>query len=274
MSETCTHNCETCGASCPSNTAGQDLRAPLHPQSNITQVIGVVSGKGGVGKSMVSSLIACELNRKGLRVGILDADITGPSIPRMFGRTDKATGDSSGILPVVSDTGIKMMSVNFLLEDEAQPVIWRGPVISGVVKQFWSEVIWGEIDVLVVDLPPGTGDVALTVFQSMPIDGLVIVTTPQALVSMVVEKAVNMAAEMDIPVLGLVENMAYVRCPDCGDEIALFGPSHTAQVALSHNLPILARLPLDANIAGLADSGKTEEIQSEEIAQAVQRIMA
>ena len=253
MSENCTHDCSSCGVDCPSRQQPEDMHEAPHALSNIKKVIGVVSGKGGVGKSMVTSLLAVALKRRNLGVGILDADITGPSIPKIFGLRDKATGDENGIYPVRTKTGIDVMSINLLLENETDPVVWRGPIIGGTVKQFWTDVIWHDEDVLFIDMPPGTGDVALTVFQTIKLDGLIIVTSPQELVSMIVEKAVNMAKLMDIPVLGLVENFSYILCPDCGKQIPLFGESHVEEVAEHFGLPILGKLPLDPRLASACD---------------------
>ena len=258
MSENCTHDCSSCGVDCPSRQEPEDMHEAPHALSNIKKVIGVVSGKGGVGKSMVTSLLAVALKRRNLGVGILDADITGPSIPKIFGLRDKATGDENGIYPVRSKTGIDVMSINLLLENETDPVVWRGPIIGGTVKQFWTDVIWHDEDVLFIDMPPGTGDVALTVFQTIKLDGLIIVTSPQELVSMIVEKAVNMAKLMDIPVLGLVENFSYILCPDCGKQIPLFGESHVEGVAEHFGLPILGKLPLDPRLASACDKGMIE----------------
>ena len=258
MSENCTHDCSSCGVDCPSRQQPEDMHEAPHALSNIKKVIGVVSGKGGVGKSMVTSLLAVALKRRNLGVGILDADITGPSIPKIFGLRDKATGDENGIYPVRSKTGIDVMSINLLLENETDPVVWRGPIIGGTVKQFWTDVIWHDEDVLFIDMPPGTGDVALTVFQTIKLDGLIIVTSPQELVSMIVEKAVNMAKLMDIPVLGLVENFSYILCPDCGKQIPLFGESHVEEVAEHFGLPILGKLPLDPRLASACDKGRIE----------------
>ncbi len=258
MSENCTHDCSSCGVDCPSRQQPEDMHEAPHALSNIKKVIGVVSGKGGVGKSMVTSLLAVALKRRNLGVGILDADITGPSIPKIFGLRDKATGDENGIYPVRSKTGIDVMSINLLLENETDPVVWRGPIIGGTVKQFWTDVIWHDEDVLFIDMPPGTGDVALTVFQTIKLDGLIIVTSPQELVSMIVEKAVNMAKLMDIPVLGLVENFSYILCPDCGKQIPLFGESHVEEVAEHFGLPILGKLPLDPRLASACDKGMIE----------------
>ena len=257
MSENCTHDCSSCGADCPSRQAADMHEAP-HALSSIKKVIGVVSGKGGVGKSMVTSLLAITLKRRGLNTAILDADITGPSIPRIFGLKQKAEGDENGIYPVRSKTGIDVMSINLLLENETDPVVWRGPIIGGTVKQFWTDVIWHDEDVMFIDMPPGTGDVALTVFQTIKLDGIVIVTSPQELVSMIVEKAVNMAKLMNIPVLGLVENYSYVNCPDCGKKIPLFGESHVDEVAARYELPVLGKLPLDPRLASACDKGLLE----------------
>ena len=258
MSENCTHDCSSCGVDCPSRQQPEDMHEAPHALSNIKKVIGVVSGKGGVGKSMVTSLLAVALKRRNLGVGILDADITGPSIPKIFGLRDKATGDENGIYPVRTKTGIDVMSINLLLENETDPVVWRGPIIGGTVKQFWTDVIWHDEDVLFIDMPRGTGDVALTVFQTIKLDGLIIVTSPQELVSMIVEKAVNMAKLMDIPVLGLVENFSYILCPDCGKQIPLFGESHVEEVAEHFGLPILGKLPLDPRLASACDKGMIE----------------
>ncbi len=230
----------------------------MNSQSNVKKVIGVVSGKGGVGKSSVTSLLAVAAQRKGYKTAILDADITGPSIPKAFGLNNKAMGDGQSIMPVVTDTGIKTISVNSLLEDDTDPVVWRGPVLSGVVQQFWNDVVWGDIDVMFVDMPPGTGDVALTVFQSLPLDGIVIVTSPQELVSMIVEKAVKMAQMMNIPVIGLVENMSYFVCPDCGAEHKIFGESHIENIAQKYNIDAVAKLPMDKEVAVSFDRGMAE----------------
>ncbi len=226
MSENCTHDCSSCGSNCSSRTEPQSLQAPPHAGTHVKHVIAVVSGKGGVGKSLVTSLMAVQMRRRGFKTAILDADITGPSIPKVFGITDRATGDESGILPVKTKTGIEVMSMNLLLEDAASPVVWRGPVIAGAVKQFWTDVMWGDIDYMFVDMPPGTGDVPLTVFQSLPIDGILVITSPQELVSLIVEKALKMSEIMHVPVLGLIENMSYFECPNCHEKHAIFGPSH------------------------------------------------
>lgn len=254
--EECTHDCSTCGASCASKK--QSLIEPCNSKSSIKKVIGVVSGKGGVGKSMVTAMLSVAMKRREQNVAILDADITGPSVPKMFGVKGPVNGDGEGIFPAVTKTGIEVMSLNLLLDDETTPVVWRGPVIAGTVKQFWTDVFWGDIDWMFVDMPPGTGDVPLTVFQSIPLDGIVIVTSPQELVSMIVSKAVRMASLMNIPVLGIVENMSYLKCPDCGKEIKVFGDSHVDEVAKEYGLDVLARVPIDPALAGLADKGVIE----------------
>ena len=258
MSE-CTHDCSTCGVDCPSRGGQpQSLLAETNQYSHVKRVIGVVSGKGGVGKSLVTGLMAAEMRRRGQSVAILDADITGPSIPKMFGYTEKAYGDERGILPGETAGGIRLISVNMLLDNDTDPVVWRGSLISGTVKQFWTDVVWGDIDWMFVDMPPGTGDVPLTVFQSLPIDGVLIVLSPQELVGMIVEKAVNMAAMMNVPVLGLVENMSWMACPHCGERIYPFGQSRALQVAEAHALPLLAQLPIDPALAAACDRGMAE----------------
>ena len=257
MSE-CTHNCSSCGESCSERTTPQDFRAPANGLSHIGKVIAVVSGKGGVGKSTVTSSLAVAMRRLGKKVGVLDADITGPSIPTAFGVHTKAEGSELGIYPVETKTGIEIMSLNLLMENETDPVVWRGPVIAGAVKQFWTDVIWGDVDYLFVDMPPGTGDVPLTVFQSLPVDGIIVVTSPQDLVSMIVSKAVHMAEMMSIPVLGLIENYSWYQCPDCGARHAIFGESRLEEVARELGLPILARLPIDPALAAACDAGKVE----------------
>ncbi len=257
--EGCTHDCGSCSQNCGERTqAPQSFLEAPHPMSSIKKVIGVVSGKGGVGKSMVTSMMAVLLNRRGHTTAILDADVTGPSIPKAFGVKEKAQGSEEGLYPAQTKTGIRVMSVNMLLETETTPVIWRGPVIAGVVKQFWTDVVWGDVDYLFVDMPPGTGDVPLTVFQSIPLDGIIVVTSPQELVSVIVEKAVNMAKMMNIPILGLVENMSYVTCPDCGKEIHVFGESHLEEIAARSGLAVLGRLPMDPALARVADQGVVE----------------
>ena len=255
MSEACTHDCSNCHADCSSRAPQHE---PPHAKSHIKKVIGVVSGKGGVGKSMTSAMMAVSMRRKGYKVGVLDADITGPSIPKLFGVHGPAMGTEDGINPVESHTGIKIMSINLLLEDEEAPVVWRGPVIAGAVKQFWQEVIWDDVDFLFVDMPPGTGDVPLTVFQTLPVDGIIIVSSPQELVGMIVGKAVQMAEMMKVPILGIVENMSYVLCPDCGKHINVFGDSHVDEVAAKHHLPVLAKCPIDPQLAALSDAGMIE----------------
>ena len=256
MSEECTHDCSSCGADCPSRNAPQ--HEPPHAKSHIKKVIGVVSGKGGVGKSMTSAMLAVAMRRMGHSAGILDADITGPSIPKLFGVHGPATGNDDGIYPIKSRTGIDIMSINLLLEDEEAPVVWRGPVIAGAVKQFWQDVIWEDVDFLFVDMPPGTGDVPLTVFQTLPVDGIVIVSSPQELVGMIVGKAVQMAEMMKVPVLGIIENMSYAVCPHCGEHIQVFGDSHEEQTAEKYHLPVLAKMPIDPELAKEADAGMIE----------------
>ena len=263
MSENCTHNCSSCSSSTCSSRKKESFIKEAHKSSSIKKVIGVVSGKGGVGKSLTTSLLAAFANKQGKSVGIMDADITGPSIPHMFGVHEHATGSEKGIDTVLSPSGIQMMSMNLLLEEATTPVVWRGMVISGTVLQFWTDVIWKDLDLLFIDMPPGTGDVPLTVFQSIPIAGIVIVTTPQDLVKMVVEKAVNMAQMMNVPVLGLVENMSYLSCPDCGKKIEVFGRSHAEEIAREYGIPAVARMPLDAKISTLADAGRIEDYETD-----------
>ena len=258
MSE-CNHDCASCSASCASRQKPQSLLAPQHPASRVKKVIGVVSGKGGVGQSLVTGMLAASMRQKGYETAVLDADITGPSIPRIFGVTEKAEGCEEGIIPVETATGVKLMSVNLLLENDTDPVIWRGALIAGTVKQFWSDVIWGDVDFMFVDMPPGTGDVPLTVFQSLPVDGVIIVTSPQELVGMIVEKAVRMAEMMHVPVLGLVENMSYLTCPDCDRRIYPFGEGKTEQAAQQHGLKLLARIPIQPDLARACDQGRIEE---------------
>ena len=261
---TCTHDCSTCKSNCASKKPSkEDLLAKPNPLSNVKKVIGVVSGKGGVGKSMITSMLAVIFNRRNFKTAILDADITGPSIPKIFGLQPGVSGCEEGIIPAQTKTGIEVMSVNLLLDDEKTPVVWRGPVIAGTVKQFWSEVVWSYVDYMFVDMPPGTGDVPLTVFQSLPLDGIVIMTSPQDLVSMIVSKAVNMAKAMDIPILGLVENMSYIECPDCKKHISVFGESHIDEVAKEFNLDVLARLPIDPKLAALCDKGALELMEND-----------
>ena len=268
----CTHDCSSCGESCGERTAPQDFRAPANGLSHIGKVIAVVSGKGGVGKSLVTSSLAVAMRRMGKKVGVLDADITGPSIPAAFGVHTKAEGSELGIYPAETKTGIEIMSLNLLTENETDPVVWRGPVIAGAVKQFWTDVIWGDVDYLFVDMPPGTGDVALNVFQTLPVDGVIIVTSPQDLVGMVVEKAVKMAQMMNIPIVGLVENMSYLVCPDCGRKIYLFGEGKTQEAADRYGLPLLAQMPIDPALAALVDAGRIEDFQGSWLSAAADRL--
>ncbi|MCD8051960.1 MAG: Mrp/NBP35 family ATP-binding protein [Clostridiales bacterium] len=260
MAEECTHDCSSCSANC-SSRENAIPKEPVNQYSNVKHVIAVMSGKGGVGKSMVTASLAVATAKLGYKVGILDADITGPSIPKSFGVHERAIGVDEGIVPAVTRTGVKIMSLNLLTEHETDPVVWRGPVIAGVVKQFWTDVYWGDIDYLFVDMPPGTGDVPLTVFQSLPVDGILVVTSPQDLVSMIVAKAVNMATLMNVPILGLIENYSYFECPDCGMRHRIFGESHIAEVAVENHLPVLAQLPIDPAIAAAVDAGMVENIE-------------
>ena len=271
MSE-CTHNCSTCSANCPSKEK-ESLLIPANALSKVKHIIGVVSGKGGVGKSLVTSMLAVLLQREGFKVGILDADITGPSIPKSFGMKNvEVFGDDNGMIPPSTTTGIDVMSVNLLIGDETKPVVWRGAMIAGAVQQFWKDTIW-KADVLLVDCPPGTGDVPLTVFQSLPVDGIVIVSSPQDLVSMIVSKAANMAQMMNIPVLGLVENMSYVKCPDCGKEIKVFGDSHIEEIAEKFQYDLLGRIPMDPKLSALVDRGMIELMENDYLDAAVQKLM-
>ena len=273
MAENCTHDCSTCGADCPSKKAQpESLIEPQNALSNVKKVIGVVSGKGGVGKSLVTSLLAVEMSRRGYKTAILDADITGPSIPQAFGLHKRAEGSPDGIYPVNTTTGIEVMSVNLLLEEETAPVVWRGPVIAGTVKQFWTDVVWNEVDYMFVDMPPGTGDVPLTVFQSLPLDGIVIVSSPQELVSMIVKKAANMAGLMNIRVLGLVENMSYAICPDCGKAIEIFGKSHIEETANEFGYSVLGKIPMDHRLAALCDKGAIELCEETYLTSAAEQI--
>ena len=259
MSE-CTHDCGSCSANC-SERKQESLVAQPHKDSHIKKVIGVVSGKGGVGKSMVTSMSAVLMNRRGYRSAVLDADITGPSIPQAFGLHEKAQGNETEIFPVTTETGIKVISVNLLLPDETDPVVWRGPVIANTVKQFWTDVAWGDVDYMFVDMPPGTGDVPLTVFQSIPLDGIIVVTSPQELVSMIVGKAVKMAEMMNVPIVGLVENMSYLQCPDCGKKLYIFGEGKTEEAAKEYHIPLLAKMPIDPALAKLTDDGCIEQFE-------------
>lgn len=275
MSE-CTHDCSSCGEVCAERqNSPEDFHVKLSEGSAVKKVIGVVSGKGGVGKSMVTSLLACATMREGYKTAILDGDITGPSIPKAFGVHQSLVGSAEGlILPGTTVMGIDMVSVNLMLANETDPVIWRGPVLGGVIKQFWGETLWQNIDYMFIDMPPGTGDVPLTIFQSIPLDGIVIVASPQELVGMIVEKAVNMARMMQIPILGLVENMSYVECPDCGKKIYVFGESHIDEIAAQYDLPVLARIPMDAELAAACDAGKIEFVERDYMKEAVRVLEA
>lgn len=261
MSENCSHDCSSCSSNCSSRDKKSLIKKP-HEFSDIKKVIAVVSGKGGVGKSMTCALLASAAQNKGKVTAIMDADITGPSIPRMFGVTEHATGSENGILPVVTDGGIQLMSMNVLLDNEAEPVVWRGSLISGTVMQFWTDVIWTGVDYMFIDMPPGTGDVPLTVFQSIPLDGIIIVTTPQDLVGMIVQKAVNMAHMMNVPILGIVENMSYIKCPDCGRKISVFGESAVEAIAMENGIPAVAKLPIDRELTKAADGGTLENFEN------------
>ena len=272
----CDHQCGSCGQNCSERTeAPESQKAPLAPGSVVRKVIGVVSGKGGVGKSLVTGLLAAKMQARGAHAAIMDADVTGPSIPRLFGLTDRLMGDEEGFVPVRSAGGVDVVSMNLILEHPTDPVVWRGSIISGVVRQFWSDVAWKNVDYMFIDMPPGTGDVALTVYQSLPVDAVVIVTSPQELVSMIVEKAVNMARldGLNIPVIGIVENMSYFECPDCGKRYSIFGESHVEEVAERHGLEVLEQVPMDASLAAAADAGKIEEVQVPYFEQAAERIV-
>lgn len=260
MSETCSHNCSSCSQNCSERKGPKSFLEAPNAMSSIKKVIGVVSGKGGVGKSLVTSSLAVLMNRMGQHTAILDADITGPSIPQAFGIHERARGNEFGILPIKTATGIDIMSINLLLDNETTPVVWRGAMISNTVKQFWTDVIWQNVDYMFVDMPPGTGDVPLTVFQSLPVDGIVVVTSPQELVSMIVTKAVKMAEMMNVPILGIVENMSYVECPDCGKQIKVFGESHIEEIAKENGLEVLGRIPMRPETARLCDEGRIEEL--------------
>ena len=261
----CSGNCSTCGSSDCGDRKAESLLAQLNPNASVKKVIAVVSGKGGVGKSTVTSMLAVSMARKGYKVGVLDADITGPSAPTAFGVTECQGASEQGLYPALTRGGIQVMSINLLLDDPASPVVWRGPVIAGAVKQFWTDVIWEDVDYMFVDMPPGTGDVPLTVFQSLPIDGVVIVTSPQDLVSMIVAKAVKMANMMHIPVLGFVENYSYLQCPDCGKKISVFGKSHLDEIAAQFDLPVLAKLPINPDVAEAFDNGMMETVNTEAV---------
>lgn len=271
MSENCTNDCSGCGEDCSERKAeNHDFREKPHDMSEIKKVIAVVSGKGGVGKSLVTSMLAVLMARNGYNTAVLDADVTGPSIPKVFGIHEKAKGNEYGLFPAKSKTGINVMSVNLLLENDTDPVIWRGPMIANTVKQFWTDVMWGGVDFMFIDMPPGTGDVPLTVFQSIPVDGIIVVTSPQELVSMIVEKAVKMARSMNVPIMGLVENMSYVKCPDCDKEIKLFGESKIEEVAQKYGVEVLGRLPIDPKIAAACDKGMLELFEGDWLDNAVE----
>lgn len=263
MSETCDKSCSTCSEDCSERTQPKSLLEQPHECSDIKKVIAVVSGKGGVGKSLVTSMLAVSMNRMGYQIAVLDADVTGPSVPKEFGIKEKAVATELGIMPIKTKTGIDIMSVNLILENDTDPVIWRGPIISGMVKQFWTDVMWGDVDYMFIDMPPGTGDVPLTVFQSLPVDGIVIVTSPQDLVSMIVSKAVKMAEMMNIPVIGIVENMSYLECPDCSSHIKIFGDSNIEKIAKEHQIKTISRLPLNPGIAELCDKGLIEMVDGD-----------
>ena len=272
MAEECTHDCSSCGSACASRQKPQSLLAPANAGSRVKKVIGVVSGKGGVGKSLVTGLLACETARRGKIAGVLDADITGPSMPRILGIRDKAVGNELGLLPQEAENGVKVMSINLLLEHDTDPVIWRGSLIAGTVKQFWTDVCWGDVDCLYVDMPPGTGDVPLTVFQSIPLDGVVVVSTPQDLVGMIVRKAVNMANMMKVPILGLIENYSYLECPDCGKKISVFGESHIDEIGASLGLDVVGKVPISQSFAQAADAGKFAEVDNTYVAAAIEKL--
>ncbi len=268
MSESCDKDCSKCGENCADRKEPHDFSVSLHAESSVKKVIGIVSGKGGVGKSLVTSMLAVAMNNRGYSTAVMDADITGPSIPKIFGVHGRAEGSAAGILPVMTKKCIQLMSINLLLENETDPVVWRGPVISSAVQQFWSDVIWKDVDFMFIDMPPGTGDVLLTVFQSIKLDGIIVVTSPQELVSMIVSKAVNMANMMNVPIIGLVENMSYLQCPDCGKKIEVFGKSHLDNTAAHYGLKVLAKLPIDPKVAAACDNGAVEDLELTELAPA------
>ena len=270
MAESCNHDCSNCSQA--ENCSSKIEKAKLNDRSHIKKIVGVLSGKGGVGKSYITSLLAVYLNRQGYKVGILDADITGPSIPKAFGIKDKAYGEDGLIFPLESKGGIKIISANCLLDNDSDPIVWRGPLLGGLIKQFYEDVLWEELDYLLIDMPPGTGDVALTVFQQLPVDDLVIVTSPQDLVSLIVTKAIKMANMMNIKVLGVIENMSFLRCPDCGKEIKLFGESHLEEFAKEMNFDVLAKLPLVSENTALVDKGEVEKVSLDEILPAVESL--
>ncbi len=270
MAENCTHDCSSCPSSCGERT--ESMLEPCNRVSAVKKVIAVVSGKGGVGKSLVTAALASAMAKRGRNVGILDADITGPSIPHAFGIHEKASGTELGIQPAYSKGGVEVMSLNLLTQEETDPVVWRGPVIAGTVKQFWTDVVWGDVDYLFVDMPPGTGDVPLTVFQSLPVDGILVVTSPQDLVSMIVTKAVRMAELMHIPILGLIENYSWFQCPNCREKHAVYGESHVEEVAARHRIPVLAKLPIDPAFAAAVDAGKVEELDPNPLAAVAEQL--
>lgn len=270
----CTHDCSTCSAACSSRQEPESLLEPQNKASDIKHVIGIVSGKGGVGKSSITAMLAVMTRRLGFNTAVLDADITGPSIPKIFGLKGELTGCEDGIIPKATITGINAISINMLLSDDGAPVIWRGPIIAGTVKQFWSDVVWGDVDYMYVDMPPGTGDVPLTVMQSIPLDGIIIVASPQELVSMIVTKAVNMAKMMNVPILGIIENYSYLSCPCCGEKIELFGKSHVDEIAERFGIPVLARVPMDPKIAALCDAGTIETVETSVLDEAVEKLTA
>ena len=273
MPENCDHNCESCALNCDSRQSPQDFREKLNELSSVGKVIGIVSGKGGVGKSLVTSLLASAMQKSGKQAAIMDADITGPSIPKGFGLASvHCTSDGINLYPVETESGIRIMSMNLLLQNAEDPVVWRGPVIAGAVKQFWTDVAWGNVDAMFVDMPPGTGDVPLTVFQSLPVDGIIVVTSPQELVSMIVGKAVKMAEMMKVPVLGIVENMSYFECPDCGKRHAIFGESRIDALAEAYGIEPVAKLPIDPKLSGLTDQGRIEDYETDALSEILQKI--
>ena len=275
MAEDCTHDCENCGKSCSEREGGKpDFRAKLNPWSRVGKVVAVASGKGGVGKSLVTCLLAAAAAKRGLKAAVLDADITGPSIPRAFGISGGTVNGPNGIVPCVSKGGVRIMSLNILVENPGDPVVWRGPVIAGAVKQFWTDVFWDDVDIMFVDMPPGTGDVPLTVFQSLPVDGVVVVASPQELVGMIVEKSVRMAEMLEKKVLGLVENMSYFTCPDCGKRLEIFGPSRVDDLAARHRIPVACRLPIDPSYAAAVDQGAVETLACPDLAPLVDALLA
>lgn len=275
MAEDCTHDCENCGKSCSEREGGKpDFRAKLNPWSRVGKVIAVASGKGGVGKSLVTCLLAAAAAKRGLKAAVLDADITGPSIPRAFGISGGTVNGPNGIVPCVSKGGVRIMSLNILVENPGDPVVWRGPVIAGAVKQFWTDVFWDDVDIMFVDMPPGTGDVPLTVFQSLPVDGGVVVASPQELVGMIVEKSVRMAEMLEKKVLGLVENMSFFTCPDCGKRLEIFGPSRVDELAARHHIPVACRLPINPAFAAAVDRGAVESLECPDLAPLVDALLA